>query len=398
MANSLPRPGITKEIILLSLAIFFADASHSTVIPIFPGFAQKVGASLSMLGSYGSVSALTMLLLSLPLGRLSDKHGRKRMMIPGLVLFIIVPLSYLMVASPLHLYPIRLLLGLGVGLIFNNGFLLMTEVAEPSFRSTAQGMYMTSMGIGFTVGPLIGGFTTKLYGSDVSFMISAGFGVLSLLLIFFVRENSRVISGKTRENITISSIIKDRRVLAAGVSNYLNSLMFNALTLFFPVYGASVGFDESQIGTGFTARGLASTVVRLPVGSFTKHIRAFYLMLFGLILSAVTIFSVSQSSVLIMVSILLGIQGIAYGIYYTSGNVYVALHSDEEFRGTAMAMYSMFGNLSGIINPLILGLIAETIGSKGALQFSTVFTLIGVVLVYYLASSVEKNSATVEEK
>jgi len=53
--------GITREIMLLSLAIFFADASHSTVIPIFPGFAQKVGASLSMLGSYSSVAAFTML-------------------------------------------------------------------------------------------------------------------------------------------------------------------------------------------------------------------------------------------------------------------------------------------------------------------------------------------------
>lgn len=389
MADS--SPGITREIMLLSLAIFFADASHSTVIPIFPGFAQRVGASLSMLGSYSSVAALTMLFLTLPLGRLSDRLGRKRMMIPGLILFVIVPLSYLLVTSPFHLYPIRLLLSLAAGLIFNNGFLLMTEVSEPRFRSTAQGLYMTSMGIGFTVGPLIGGFTAKLYGSDVSFMISAGFGVLSLLLLFMVSEKRRISSGRPRERLTLTSIIRDRRVLAAGVSNYLNSLMFNALTLFFPVYGASVGLDESEIGTGFTARGLASTVVRLPVGSLTKHVRAFYLMLIGLILSAVTIFSVSESSTLILICVLLGLQGIAYGMYYTSGNVYVALHSDEENRGTAMAVYSIFGNLSGIINPLILGLIAETIGPRGALQFSTVFTLIGVALVYLLARSVEKN-------
>ena len=391
MADTQNR-GITREIMLLSLAIFFADASHSTVIPIFPGFAQRVGASLSMLGSYSSVAAFTMLFLSLPLGRLSDRHGRKRMMIPGLFLFILVPLSYMLVSSPLHLYPIRLLLSLAVGLIFNNGFLLMTEVSDPGFRNTAQGMYMTSMGIGFTVGPLIGGLTAKLYGSDVSFMISAGFGALSLLLLFLVHEkHTRSSTAEPRENITISSIIRNRRVLAAGVSNYLNSLMFNALTLFFPVYGASIGFDESEIGAGFTARGLASTVVRLPVGFLTKHIRAFYLMLFGLVLSAVTIFSVSESSLLIVVSILLGLQGIAYGIYYTSGNVYVALHSEEDFRATAMAVYSMFGNLSGIINPIVLGLIAETLGSKGALQFSTIFTLIGVVVVYLLARSVEKD-------
>ncbi|MFH1178723.1 MAG: MFS transporter [Candidatus Bathyarchaeota archaeon] len=393
MQSTSPKPGITREVALVSLAIFFADASHSTVIPIFPGFAQKVGASLTMLGSYGSVSALALLLFSLPLGRLSDKYGRKRMMIPGLVLFILVPLSYLLVSSPLHLYPIRMLLGFGVGLIFSNGFLLMTEIAEPEFRNTAQGIYMTSMGIGFTIGPLIGGFTTKFYGVNVSFLFSALFGALSLLLLYFVKEKHRVVlDKKPRAQITISSIFRDRKVLAAGVSNYLNSLMFNALALFFPVYGASVGFDESQIGASFTARGLASTIIRLPVGSLTKHIKALYLMVFGLVLSAVTIFGVSQFSVLILVCIIMGVQGIAYGIILTSGNVYVSLNSDEEVRGTAMAVYSMFSNLSGIINPLILGLIAETFSSRGALQFSSVMTLVGVVLVYYLAHDVDKKS------
>ena len=385
--------GITREIALISLAIFFADASHSTVIPIFPGFAQEIGASLSMLGSYGSIAALTMLIFSLPLGRLSDKHGRKRMMLPGLALFILVPLSYLLASSPLHLYPIRMLLGLAVGMIFSNGFLLMTETAEPGFRNTAQGMYMTSMGIGFTLGPLIGGFTAKLYGSHISFLISAAFGALSLLLFSVVPEKHRqTIDKAPREKITITSIIKDRKVLAAGVANFLNSLMFNALTLFFPVYGASIGFDESQIGTSFTSRGLASTVVRLPVGALTKHIRALFLMISGLILSSLMIFGVSQSTLLTYVSILMGIQGIAYGIYLTSGNVYVAQNSEEDYRGTAMAVFSMFGNLSGIINPLILGLIAENLGSRGALVFSSAVTLIGVVLVYYLASKSESKS------
>jgi MFS family permease len=216
-------------------------------------------------------------------------------------------------------------------------------------------------------------------------MLSSGFAVLSIVLLQFVEEKE---SREVRESVqrtNISSIIRDPRVLAAGFANYLNSLMFNALTLFFPVYGTSIGFDEVEVGIGFTTRGLASTAVRLPVGSLTKHVRVIYLMVFGLLMSAVTIFSVSQSTGLILVSALLGIQGIAYGIYLTSGNVYVAMSSGEENRGTAMAMYSMFGNVSRIINPIILGLIAETLGPRGALQFSAGMTLLGLILVVYMA-------------
>jgi len=242
------------------------------------------------------------------------------------------------------------------------------------------------MGIGFTVGPLIGGFTTKFYGSSYAFLISSGFGVLSLLLLYFVDEKKTKTTTKKEEQTSFFGSIKDPKIFAGGVANFLNSLMYNAVTLFFPVYGAGVGFDEAQIGTAFTARGLASTGVRLPVGSLTKHVRAFVLMVVGLLVSSLTIFSVSESSGLILVSVLMGLQGVAYGVYLTSGNVYVASNSIEDNRGTAMAVYSMFGNLSGIINPLILGFIAETYGSQGALKFSSIMTLFGLFIVYILAS------------
>jgi len=380
---------ISRDVMLLSASIFFADASTSSIIPIFPGFAQKIGASLSMLGSYGSVSAIAMLLFSLPFGRLSDRIGRKKMMTPGLVLFILMPLSYIVAKTPLHLYPIRILLGLGVGLVFGNGFLLMTEVSDSEQRNIAQGLYMTSMGLGFTMGPLIGGITAKIYGNTVSFYLSSLFGLLSVLILQFIKEK-KVNKKSEHPETSLSEIIKDPKVLASGIANFLNSLMFNALTLFYPVYGASIGLDEAQIGVGFTTRGLASTAVRLPVGSLTKHIRVLNLMMLGLILSAVSIFSVSMSTSLTLISVIMGIQGIAYGVYLTSGNVYVANNSIEQNRGTAMATFTMFGTLSGIINPVILGVIAEKLGPREALQFSTVATVLGVILLYYIAS---KNSS-----
>jgi len=379
------RPGLSRDVVLLSLAIFFTDASHSTVIPIFPGYAKGVGASLSILGSYGSVAAMAMLLLSLPLGQLSDRYGRRRMMVPGLILFIVVPLSYMAAQSPYHLYPIRVALGLGVGLIFGNGFLLMSEVAEEGFRNVAQGLYMTSMGLGFTLGPLVGGFAAKLVGPSLSFKISSGFAVLGLLLLLMVKENRVKESGKTEARMRLSKLVRDPRIIASGVANFVNSLMFNAVTLFFPVYGSDIGLDEADVGIGFTSRGLASTAVRLPVGSLTRQIKALNLMAAGLLLSAATIFTVSNSSGLVLVCVLMGVQGVAYGVYLTSGNVYVSEEASKDRKATAMAVYSMFGNIGGIVGPATLGVIAERIGARGALQFSAAATVLGVALAMTLA-------------
>jgi len=378
------RPGLSRDVALLSLAIFFTDASHSTVIPIFPGYARGVGASLSMLGSYGSVAAIAMLILSLPLGRLSDRYGRRRMMVPGLILFIVVPLSYMAARNPYHLYPIRVTLGIGIGLIFGNGFLLMSEVAEPGFRNVAQGIYMTSMGLGFTLGPLVGGFATKLVGPSLSFKLSSGFAVLGLFLLLMVREK-KVEASSAGARTGLSILVRDPKILASGVANFVNSVMFNAVTLFFPVYGLDIGLDEAEVGIGLTSRGLASTAVRLPVGSLTRRVKALNLMAAGLLLSAATIFTVSNSMGLVLVSVLMGVQGVAYGIYLTSGNVYVSEEAPRDRRATAMAVYSMFGNIGGILGPAALGVIAERAGASGALQFSAAAAVIGVALALMLA-------------
>jgi MFS family permease len=324
-----------------------------------------------------------MLILSLPLGRLSDRLGRKTMMTPGLMLFTIVPLSYIAATNPLHLYPIRMALGMGVGMIFGNGFLLISEISSPENRNMAQGLYMTSMGLGFTLGPLVGGYAATIRGPETSFILSSILAMASLALIQLVKEDRNEDTEK-RELRNLGTIIRESSVQASGLANFLNALMFNALTLFFPVYGTDVGLDEAQIGVGFTTRGIVSTVVRLPIGIVTKYVKTFTLMATGLTLSALTILSLSLQTSLVILSIVMGIQGLAYGIYLTSGNGYIAEESPPSQRGTAMAVYSMFGNLGGILGPLILGIIAETTNSSGALRFSAVATFIGLVIVYLI--------------
>jgi MFS family permease len=306
------------------------------------------------------------------------------MMVPGLILFILVPLSYMAATSPIHLYPIRVALGIGVGLIFANGFLLMSEVAEPGFRNVAQGLYMTSMGLGFTLGPLVGGFAAKLVGPSLGFKISSGFAVLGLILLLMVRER-KADASRTVTPTGLSEIVRDPRIIASGVANFVNSVMFNAVTLFFPVYGSDIGLDEAEVGIGLTSRGLASTAVRLPVGAFTRRVKALNLMAAGLLLSAATIFTVSNSMGLVLVSVLMGVQGVAYGVYLTSGNVYVSEEAPMGRRATAMAVYSMFGNLGGILGPAALGVIAERTGAGGALRFSAAAAVVGAALALTLA-------------
>jgi MFS family permease len=389
---NLKKSGITRDIVLLSIAIFFSDMSNSTSIPIFPGYAQSLGASLSMIGSFSSVAGVASLLIAVPLGRLSDKYGRRTLMIPGLMMLALVPATYIFSTNPLHFYPIRIMYAIACGMIFTQGFLLMTEISEPGIRSTAQGLYMTCMGLGFTIGPLIGGYAAKYYGVTTSFVASSIFAFLGLISVTLVKENKQAIQERKQAKLSFRDLAKDTKILVGCMSNFLNSMMFNAMMLFFPVFGKTNGFDEAQIGVGLTVRGAASTVVRLPVGALAKNVKVYTMMLAGILISGASIYGLSNTTLFVGMTALLGLQGVAYGVFLTAGNIYIADESPKEMRGTAMGLYNMFGSISNIINPLILGFLADFYGIKGAFQFTAIVSVVGMVLLFVLN---RKNSSPV---
>jgi MFS family permease len=277
-----------------------------------------------------------------------------------------------------------------MGSTFSIGFIYISERAALQIRSLAQGLYMTSMGLGFTIGTLSGGITAKTWGYSASFYLSSILGLLGLLIILIIwRVDSiedRVIKKTpTREAMpSLRAVLTDPRILAAGAANFFNSLLFSALIILFPLYGGLIGFDDSQVGFGFTVRGISSTAIRLPTGTATKRLGAIKLMTLGLGISAITVLALPSFDDIMIIGLILGIQGVAYGIYLTAGHAFVAEEAPAAIRGTAIGVYSLFSDISGIISPLILGAIAEIWSLKVAFQIAALICLVGTAIMLML--------------
>jgi DHA1 family multidrug resistance protein-like MFS transporter len=366
------------------MAIFFADASHSLIIPIFPTFAQEHGASLTMIGLYGSAIGVAMILLSVPIGSVSDRLGRKAVLLVGFALFAIVPLIYIVASSTLHLLMARLILGVAMGSTFGLGFVWVTEEAVGESRVIAQGIYMTSMGIGFTVGPIIGGYASTLWGFNAAFIASSLLGVLGFIMVLLAKGGVTRPSSPARK-VGMRETLRDPRVLVAGLTNFINTLLYNALSTFFPLYGVIVGFNSVEVGLGFTVRGLFSTVIRYPANLVMKGRTTFLLLVGGLLAQAAMIAFLALSSILNIALVLLAIQGIMYGISLTAGNVYVTSEAPTERKGAAMGVYQSFSNASMVISPLILGGIAEVYGVSSSLLVAAVAAILGTIFCILLS-------------
>lgn len=366
---------------ILCLAIFFTDAAHSSTIPTFPFYSSGLGASVTLIGLLASASGVSTMLMSSPLGFLSDRIGRKKVMLLGVACFIVGPIVYSFSTEPLHLLPAQIILGLAKAATFSIGFVYISELAPLDRRSFAQGLYLTSMGMGFTLGPLVGGLSAKALGYAASFYLSSGFALCALVLLLLLprmKEEKAEAPQRGGAFEGFWDVLRNRRLVAAGTVNFFNSLLYSATMVYFPLYGRDVGLDESQVGASLTVRGMVSTATRFPTGFAAMRVGALRLMALGLGISALTIMALPSFESLILISAILGVQGIAYGIYLTSGNVYVIEEAPEGMKGAALGMYSTFSNISGVISPVLLGAISARWNIRASFRVAATLALIGL--------------------
>src|SRR5437660_5143983 len=140
---------ITPEVAALCFTIFLADVVAGVVAPTFSLFARYLGVSLALLGALSTVGGLTQLVVSLPVGILSDSVGRSRVLALGLLSFIAALVSFAVATGVPLLAAGRILFGLGTVAVFQIGAAYLGDITSPGERSFAFGLYATAMGLGF---------------------------------------------------------------------------------------------------------------------------------------------------------------------------------------------------------------------------------------------------------
>ena len=155
------RTVFRTQIVVLCLAIFLIDVLAGIVSATFSIFANDLGATVFVVGLLTSLSGLTALFSSIPIGSLSDRIGRSRVMLTGMAAFTIVMVLFAVAPSPAFLIPGRLLMGVaGVG-SFWIASAYLGDIVTARERGIAFGLLTTAMGLGFGVGPVLGGQVTR---------------------------------------------------------------------------------------------------------------------------------------------------------------------------------------------------------------------------------------------
>ena len=190
---------------LVSLTIGMRTLGLFMVLPIFSLYGEKFTDSYLLIGLALGAYGITMAIFQTPLGRLSDRYGRKLIMSIGIITFII---GNIICADPLNIY--GLILGRlveGAGAVSSAGIALVHENVPVNTRNISDAIIGIAIGFSFMLGVIVGPLLSVVVSYSTLFIIVAIIGVLSFIPLLTIKEKRKEYAFETKSRIDLKLAI-----------------------------------------------------------------------------------------------------------------------------------------------------------------------------------------------
>ncbi len=236
-------------------------------LPLVPLFASDLGATTVQVGMINAGFMVAAALLSLPLGLVSDRLGRRRLILSGMAISGLTSLFLLLVRTPLEVGLVYLFSGIGLACFSPSMMSYVGDVSPPPFLGRAYGWYTSSLYLGMAAGPGLGG-AIAAGGFRTAFLVSAA--VIGAGLIAgagrMPAPEPVIRPGTADPAADFREIAGNRTVIACWVATFFSTYAWGALFAFFPLYARNAGISVTHTGLIFTCQAAANAAFRIPIG------------------------------------------------------------------------------------------------------------------------------------
>jgi MFS family permease len=318
------------------------------------------------------------------MGIISDKWDKKNLIIAGFVLRFCSSAIYGLAQIPFQLLLAILLQSIGMSLIGLNLQLYLADYIESSYLGRAISFFSTAMGVGVTLGPLVGGIASGQWGYQQSYFIASSIALIGILIALLGLKSVKSSSPSTSTHRSLPqvsrlfSILRNPRILSLSILSIVSMTMMGLIMTYFPVLAQGLGFNPEVIGFIFFVRGLATTVIRIPTGLAIRKLGEPFLFFSALALGVIGIVALPLTSNYVTIILLMIMQGVSFGSYLVSSRTYLLKISSPTERGTTLGLARIFQGTINTLSSYLIGLSAESFGLKTT--YLTIGFLLGVML------------------
>ena len=373
-------------ILALAIAMFAVGVDTYIVVSIIPAVADDLGEPVAAVGLVASAYALPTALLAPIFGPLSDRRGRRTAMTIGLIIFIGAAAGSIVAPTLPVLLLTRAVNGLGAAIILPAVFAYAGDIPDLVERNKAMGVISSAFPLSTLLGLPVGALIATLGGWRGAFVFVTIIAIVALVLVRALCPADR---PKTEQPLgylaSYRTILVDRSALKLLATTFIWFIAPLGLFVFLAEFiHVTYGIPTTQAGLFLLVVGGVGVVASRLSGRFMAVVgpRNAVLIAIGAFSTAAALMPFSTGALPLSVLVMaLWASGTWFGV--PAITAIMAAHS-EKLRGTMLAFNSSAFSLSGVIGPILIGVIVASAGFSVAFWVASLMGIGAFALAWYV--------------
>lgn len=376
----------SSRLFVIIFTVFVDLIGFGIIIPLLPFYANKLGADPTTLGLLIAVFSLMQFLFSPVLGRLSDRFGRRPVLLVSLIFSVLGHLMFALSNSIPLLFISRTLAGIaGANLSVAQAYIADTTALKD--RAKGMGLIGASFGVGFIIGPVIGGIFSQ-YGLSVPGFVAAIISFFNFLAAFamlpetLTPEHRLARSKLAPTERGFLSNLKKPVVGELIITFFIVNFAFSNIPVIFPLLGISrFNLSPSDMAMVFIYIGFIHVIIQ--AGLIGKLVRKFgeeFLLMVGTFSMMLAIFLTPFATQFLLFIILAGFTAAGVALIITSVPSLVSKKTPVEEHGSILGVTQSAASFGRVLGPLMGGLVFQYGGVSTPYYASAAVMIVGFVL------------------
>jgi MFS family permease len=359
-----------------ALAAFIDFVGIGMIIPISPFYAQEFGATPLEIALLFTAYSAPQVVLSPLWGRLSDGHGRKPLLTVGLLGEFV---SYLVLAFAPNLFFLFLARVISGGLSANFAVIqsYVADVTSDDTRLRGLGLIGASVGLGFIVGPALGG-TLSVYGYRAPFLVTAALSLANLVLVVTLLKEP--LNRRIRERRPIREVFGYAK--GVYISGGLVNIAFVCLQVTLALYMQRLyGWGAFDVGVILATIGVVEAAIQ---GGLVYRVAA-RLGEWSVASSGISVLGLSFLLLALPTSIYLALTalvllGVGLSLAQPSANTIITKLTPTGEYGSALSLVQSITSLTNIVGQIVGGSLFQYVSINAPYLFAFAITLVGLMV------------------
>lgn len=370
----------------MTLANFAALAGFGVFFPILPQYGLGIGASATEIGIAIAAFSLGQLVAGPLVGRLSDRFGRRRVLLWSLAISAVTHALNAFCVTPLALIIVRLIGGLAAA-SFGVSFAVASDVSTPEQRTRVMAIVGSGLSLGFILGPALGGLIAGATAEAADFVwisfAAAGLAAVAYVATFFLLPETSTPSAPHREGAPRpKNLLRSQPIVRLLWLTLLSAAAVAMMEANFTLFAANVlTAGPRTIGLVFGAMGVLTTALQfVAAGALSRRIGEERVMELGLALQAggLGLLAVASTMTLAVIGALVIAAGFA--LLTPALASLTSLSSPAAVQGEVLGLQQGSGALGRVFGPGASGAIYDGYGANAPFLLGAIG--MGIALLY----------------